>query len=250
MGKRKKVTFLIMNLVSFLILTNSVYLNVVKGKGELDLGIIASVLLDENIFIREWSLHAREMMEESAQKNDVLKKIDHLRQEFPDWKWTQKTFKNHQETMAIFKDGTKTEKIKISTPKNHDAKTYIIYEVVGQGWNEQIENKLAQEMENRFSAIFRGKPTIFSCIKGEFNDKMNKTLPNKMEKILAAFQATEIESLKENSFMSVSSYSTKFQKTIETKDGKYMNLQLGMRKAGDDANTTLVVGTPIITVEY
>ena len=214
-----------------------------------DLVTIASVLEHENIFINEWSLHAREKMDNLNSDEDVKRFINQFKDRFPDWEWKMKINKKHMEAIAELQNGSKIETIKISAPIKNYTETYVIYEVKGQGWNQELENKLNKEIERRIATIFRGNATIFSCIQGEFNDKMNTTLPNKMEKILAAFQATEIESLKEESFISVSSYSTKFQTLVET-NGKKMNLQLGMRKNEGDAHTTVVVGTPIITVEY
>lgn len=246
LGKSKHILLLIA-IICFVII--NIGNNSTLADHKHDLVTIASVFKDENIFINEWSLHAREKKENLLSKEDVKRFTNQLKSQFPAWEWQTRDSEKHWEAVAVYKNGTKMESIKISTPKNNFAETYVLYEVKGQGWNQQSENMLNQEIESRITTIFRGNPTIFSCIQGEFNDKMNTTLPNKMEKILAAFQSTEIESLKEDSFVSVSSYSTKFQTSVET-NGKKMNLQLGMRKNEVNGLTTVVVGTPIITVEY
>lgn len=245
----KKHNFILVAIAIICFVIISIGKNEILASNSHDLVTIANVLEDENIFINEWSLHAREKMDVYNSDNEVNNIISRLKKQFPNWNWELRIDDKHQEAIAVLQSGTKIETIKVSTPLNKFNETYVLYEVKGQGWDHRLKNKLIKEIESKIVTIFRGNPTIFSCIQGEFNDKMNTTLPNKMEKILAVFQATEIESLKEESFISVSSYSTKFQTSVET-NGKEMNLQLGMRKNEVNANTTIVVGTPIITVEY
>ena len=78
---------------------------------------------------------------------------------------------------------------------------------------------------------------------------MSKSVSEHVNHLLQAFQAQEIESLQEDSFISTTAYSPLFGETIQTMTDE-MNLQLGVRKQGLGAKTTIVVGTPIITVEY
>jgi TATA-box binding len=78
---------------------------------------------------------------------------------------------------------------------------------------------------------------------------MSKSVSEYVKPLLQAFQAQEIESLKEDSFISTTAYSPLFGETIQTMTDE-INLQLGVRKQGLGGKTTIVVGTPIITVEY
>lgn len=219
------------------------------AEGELDLVTIASTLQDENIIIREWSLYAREKMENIQSIEDVMNYIGKMKQQFPDWEWNITSTKRHLEAVAVLKMEGKTESIKISTPIKGPVQAYVLYEVKGLDWNQQLQFELQQQMSNRISDIFRGNPIYFSCMKGEFNDKMNKTLSKKMERVLNAFQAKEIEGLKEETFLSTSAYSTMFKGSVKTNENE-MNLQIGIRHQGLGGKTTLVVGTPIVTIEY
>ena len=63
------------------------------------------------------------------------------------------------------------------------------------------------------------------------------------------FKRKELEKLEETSFISASAYTPLFQESIEGTSGA-MNLQVGIREEGLGGKTTLVVGTPIITIEY
>jgi hypothetical protein len=86
-------------------------------------------------------------------------------------------------------------------------------------------------------------------MKGTVGDKMNEALPKTANHLLSVFNATEIEALKEETFMSVSAKSPLFTGSIENQRDN-MNLQIGIRSEGLGAKTTIVVGTPIITIEY
>ena len=109
--------------------------------------------------------------------------------------------------------------------------------------------RLDMEINKKISDIFRGKPTIFSCIKGEFSDKMNETLPYKVNHLLNAFQAKKVEALEEDDFISTSAYTPLFEERIDNSE-KEMNVQIGLRTQDMGGKTTFVVGTPIITIEY
>ncbi|MBT2690538.1 YwmB family TATA-box binding protein [Bacillus sp. ISL-47] len=220
------------------------------AKGELDLLTLASVMQGENILIKEWSLHAREKMEGFQSLQEVKAFTDELQQKYPDWEWSFQTTKSSWEATAVVEDSkTQSETVKIlSTPTKGQVQTYVIYEAKGQGW-EKEEQSLATTLNSKISDIFRGNATIFSCIQGEFNGKINKSLPDTVNQLLAAFKAKEIEALKEDQFISTSAYSPLLGESIET-NGKEMNMQLGLRTKGMGAKTTIVIGTPIITIEY
>jgi hypothetical protein len=78
---------------------------------------------------------------------------------------------------------------------------------------------------------------------------MESTLSSRINGLLAAFKADEIESIRENNFISVSAISPLFAETLK-RNHDNMNLQLAVRSQGLGSDTTLVIGTPIITIEY
>ncbi|MGN7399365.1 YwmB family TATA-box binding protein [Cytobacillus praedii] len=246
MKKTKKI-FAIVVLIGFMLVNLGNKTTVADG--ELDLLKIASVLQDENILISEWSLHAREKME-MLDEAEIKEYTKELQQQFPNWEWSVQSSVGHSEAVAVLKHGNKTETIKIlSTPIKDQYQTYVIYEVKGQGWNQKVQENLPKRIADRITDIFRGNATTFSCIKGEFNDKIDKTLPLEIKHLLAVFKAKEVEALKEDAFISSSAYSTMFSESVEAGE-KEMNVQLGIRNQGMGGKTTIVVGTPIITIEY
>ncbi|MGG5255167.1 YwmB family TATA-box binding protein [Neobacillus sp. SM06] len=222
------------------------------ASGELDLEKMVSVFKNENILLKDWSLYAREHAVNLKNEEEVRKYVQKLKQNFPDWKWSdlhtsQKwevtavspTSKNHQESLQI-----------LTTHTNGPAYTYVVYRVSGKQWTKQTESFFTTDQyKNRLTDIFLGNPTIFSSIKGKINDKMDTALPKTAKNIMKRFKAKEIEALKEDQFISVSAYSPLFKESIQTKNDN-MNLQIGLRNEGLGAGTTVVVGTPILTIEY
>ena len=219
-----------------------------KAQSGLDLLKITSVFETEDILLDEWTFYAREHLVDLNTEKKVQKYVKELQTMLPDWEWSYQetdqkwevtavspTTKHHKETLQILATHTKQ-------PVN----AYIVYMVSGNEWNkEQRSFFTGKPFENRLVDIFRGKPTIFSSVKGSAYDKMNTALPA----LLAVFNAKEIEALKEENFMSVSAYSPLFSDSIENKKDN-MNLQIGIRSEGMGGKTTIVVGTPIITIEY
>ncbi|CAM3835987.1 YwmB family TATA-box binding protein [Mesobacillus thioparans] len=203
---------------------------------------LASVLQNEDILITGWSLYARETLEQE----NVEALVKDLKVQLPEWTWSG----HDGEITAVMKSSDILEKIKIvSTDTKGPLHTYVMYEVRGQYWNKNTETFLNKNLPGRIFDIFRGNATTFSCVKGEINDKIKSALPVYKSKLLKAFNAREVEGLAEESFISSSAVSPLFDKTLSNEHD--MNMQLGLRKTERmGAKTTVVVGTPIITIEY
>lgn len=220
--------------------------------GELDLLKMVSVFKGENILLNNWSLYAREHAVNLKSENEVRKYVRKLQRKFPTWEWSETTTSQKWEVTALSPASKHhREMLQImSTHTNHPADAYIIYRVSGKQWTKQAESFFTTgQYKNRLTDIFLGKPTIFSCIKGELSDKMDTVLPKMVNNLMKPFQAKEIEALKEDKFMSVTAHSPLLSESIDTKKNS-MNLQIGVRREGLGAKTTIVVGTPIITIEY
>jgi hypothetical protein len=217
-----------------------------------DLLKMISVFQNENILLDEWSFYAREHLVDLKSEKEAQEYAKELQRKFPDWDWSTKntsqawevtavspTSKNHHEMLQIMATHTKQ-------PVN----AYIVYRVSGEVWNKANESFFTTDQyKNRLTDIFRRKPTIFSCMKGEVSDKIEKSLPTTVNHLLSVFKAKEIEALRENTFMSVTAHTPMLSDSIENKKNN-MNLQIGVRSEGLGAKTTIVVGTPIITIEY
>jgi len=212
-----------------------------------DLNKIAQMVKGQNGSIDEWSLYTRESIEINSM-NDWEKKVKFLQKQFPFMNWM--VDRNNGISTGIMEHKDYVETIKImSTPKKSSSVSYLLYEIKGQNWSTSFAKRMDQILLHKLDILYKGKPTIFSCIKGEFNDKIENVLLTEKDHLLQGFKAKETESLKEKDFYSISAFSPQFSESIPTKNNK-MNLQIGLRKNGLGARTTFVIGTPIITIEY
>ncbi|RDI41607.1 YwmB family TATA-box binding protein [Falsibacillus pallidus] len=217
-----------------------------------DLWQMAEAIEHENGQVIEWSLYTRETLN-MKDEEQFRSKLVELKRKFPKWNWKQPNGENRFAAVGTNPsavDSALQEKIQlISTLKNGHRYSYVIYEVSGQTWSSHIAESIKESFPERLALIYKEKPAIFSCIKGEFNDKMDNVLLLKAGKLLKDLHAEEKESLKEKDFYSVSAYSPDFTQAVPLKNSQ-MNVQIGLRKNGMGAKTTVVIGTPIITIEY
>jgi hypothetical protein len=226
----------------------------VQKQNQHELLTIGTILEKENVEIQEWAAHSREHLTNFTSQKEVEQLQTRLQKEFPNWDWTIHDDRNSGSWKAIATNQNSSnylqETIQImATLTNEQFHSYLLYEVKGTIWNVQTRGFFQNKWNSRISNIFRGKPTNFSCMKADISDKIVTTLTNSADNWLGAFQATEIEALQEPTFVSISASSPLFAESIQTQN-EAMNLQLAIRSNGLGGNTSLVIGTPIITIEY
>jgi hypothetical protein len=199
--------------------------------------------------ITEWSLYARESLNFSTDKGFTTF-AETMQKENPDFSWIYN--QNHEEHevkgLIHHESGVEIIKMVMTETENH-YQSYLIYEFRGFEWNHLTISAIQDHYFPKMKNLFTGEPLIFSCIKGEFSDTLDGVLSKQSNKLLSILKANELESLKENDFYSISAFSNKFEQKVPTEQ-QYMNLQLGLRKKGLGAQTTFVIGTPILTIEY
>jgi len=220
-----------------------IFFNIANAKSENDLFKMAAILQKENIDIDKWSLHARE----EVKTGQTEARLSQLMKQHPNWNWniTENQEKWEATGVSTLEHGMK-ERISIVSS---DGFSFLIYEVNGNGWNAEIKDLVKNSIIPKIDDIFQENTIIFSCIYSELDGKMYKSVSAYVTKLLQSFQAEEVETLKENNFVSTSAYSPLFSESIKGQTEE-MNLQLGLRNQGLGGKTTLVVGTPIITIEY
>ncbi|MDL5041718.1 YwmB family TATA-box binding protein [Heyndrickxia coagulans] len=200
--------------------------------------------------VTEWSLYTREPLRAPSEP-EWAEKVQTLQDTFPEMHWSVKKDRHVKVLTGKLEKSHYVETVKLmSTLSNAENGSYIIYEVNGKGWDRAQMRKVNQLVSARTRALFTKKPMVFSCIKGEFSDKMDHVLlRGKKEQLLKRLDAQEIETMEEKNFYAVSGYSPKFSENIHVKNRK-MNVQIGLRDSGLGGKTTVVIGTPIITIEY
>ncbi|MDF0726590.1 YwmB family TATA-box binding protein [Cytobacillus sp. S13-E01] len=119
----------------------------------------------------------------------------------------------------------------LTTPKYRNLYSYIVYDIKGDRWEQALTDSFYKSLNSTNDDIFLENPTIFTCIKGENNDKMEGVLYNQVDYLLEEFNAERIESAKEETFLLVSAYTENWKNDIPTLTEK-MNIQIALRKSG------------------
>ncbi|MGM9926163.1 MAG: YwmB family TATA-box binding protein [Bacillus sp. (in: firmicutes)] len=235
-------------LIIGLIIASVGNITIVADSGHIELKRMQRVLeLDSSAIIEEWSVIAREKTRSITNEQQFTQELNELKTNLPDFKWDVK-----KDSTKLTATGTNAgtsfrESVSLASTLNGGRDSYITYEMKGNasrdGWAEQ-----ASEMLNRrVNMVLNENATFFTCIKGHFNDTIDKVLTVKTTEWLKRFQAKEVESLQEKQLVSITAQSELFN---QSNANEHYNFQLAMRTDGMGARTSFVIGTPIITFEY
>jgi hypothetical protein len=207
---------------------------------------LADGMKQQGIQIDEWSLYAK--------KNVDRKSINEVKQmagQYRGFKWTFEEDGEVFKAIGYFENKKEkiTEKLQILTTLTNDySQSYILYSVKGVG--EHSSWKRADEYFGKRSFdIFQENVISFACMSGVIDDKINLSLVQKSKQLLKEFQASPVENLQEQDFLSVSAKTPLWEDFIPTNNNE-MNIQIALRTDGMGDKTTVVIGTPIITSEY
>jgi hypothetical protein len=222
-----------------------------KGKEPFtEIKAMAHVLQQNGAKIEEWVIYTREYSQTVKDHATFLQKANELKEKHHQFQWTVKKDNDIWKATGLYEHSSVKEKIQlVMTVTNKKPQTYILYEVKGFGWSDANSKTVLEAIRKNLSKIFVKEPTLFSCVKGEFSDKMKGVLLKQAYHLLHEFEATPVEALEEETFVSISAYTGQWENVLPTKTHP-MNIQLALRKEGLGGKTTVVVGTPIITIEY
>lgn len=214
---------------------------------------IIHVMHKRNISVNHWGLYTKKIGGFVNGPKGYLRWIEGLKADLPAFRWTKitKDYEGNLKITGIHTD--KKTKVRerftvLAYQKGNKWGTYMIYEASGHDWNMKNWRKFAPTFYSRINRYFNETPTIFTCVSGHLNAKMNFVLLKRAQKLLQAFSAVPVEKLKEKTFVSLSAYTDQWKQSIQTKNHR-MNLQVALRTEGGSA-ATVTIGTPIITTEY
>lgn len=130
-----------------------------------------------------------------------------------------------------------------------DRGTYLsvnIQDKSGKYSFSEIENLL-----NRFFSIYKKKPTVSFSISGVIEKKICfRDMKEIRQRIFSAAGAKYVEGIEQNGFISVSGYTDRININAKESNGQYVNIQAALRSGIDDNKTYVIVGVPVITIEY
>ncbi|MBS4195841.1 YwmB family TATA-box binding protein [Lederbergia citri] len=218
--------------------------NTIAAPTSTDIQNLAKIVDKHHGKITGWSLYARESVYLLTEEKWLAKKQE-LEDQFPNMKWKLSKANGTYSIHGFIDHGPFSESIQILSASNRQTTSYLIYEANGENWNP----KFAELTGKTVMHLFKENPKLFSCIKGEFSEELKEFVDHSLDGLLHSLHASEVESLKEKEFYSISAFSSLFAQTLSFTN-KQMNMQIGLRKNEMGTGTTFVVGTPILTIEY
>jgi hypothetical protein len=213
---------------------------------------ITTVMEQSDFDIDNWSLYGKSTTGFVSDFNGYVKVVESLQAKSPKFKWgkIEKSEEHWNVTgFNIHSSGMKERVSVFAYPHKKQYRTYIIYEVEGTGWKPEIWDSFKPEFRKKVASLLGESPSIYTCVRGTESDTMNIVLQNLAKQLVQSFDATTIDTLNEETFLSLSAYTDHWKHSIMT-DEREMNLQIGIRTYGIGGKTTITIGTPIITTEY
>lgn len=213
---------------------------------------IAEVFQKEKINVQEWKLFGRTNVYKIRDLVAFQKEVNRLKQNMGHLTWN--VIEEEDQWKAVgtyYNDSLKQEETLqlITTHTKTSPSSYLLYEVTGYGWKDDAATEIINHFHSNLTSISQEDFEIFSCMIGDFSDKIEDGLQNTTNILLESFSAQVVEEIQEDTFVSISAYTEAWNNVLPTHQGK-MNLQIGLRTQGMGDKTTVIVGTPIITVEY
>lgn len=221
---------------------------IVAQKEASDLETMLAIINHHNdMSIKEWSVAARESMDGIKTEEQFLLEADRLQEKLPDFKWQLIRSKNATAVVGKRQDSIFTETVTLASALTSGTRSYMNYEIKGTDASAEVLGQLQERIETAEQFIFSRYTIFFTCVKGEISGNIDRVLTSKPADIMIDFKALEIESVKEEHFLSITANSSLFEQSFINEP---YNLQLAMRNDGFGQKTTFVFGTPIITFEY
>lgn len=215
---------------------------------------IINVLTESGAKPDKWTMYFRGQLGFTSKGLGYLKQAEELKSDYPAFSWAVgKDEAGHSKMTGLFErnDMGITEKITIVTyPQKEQTASYFIYAVEGLVNTNQNWKEIQDLIDNRIQESVGGNPKIFSCVSGTYGDKMVLDLYSQANELVNAFSGVSVEELKEETFVSLSAYTEQWEQAIYTGHQHKMNLQVALRTEGLGSETTVTIGTPIITSEY
>ncbi|MFB1097815.1 YwmB family TATA-box binding protein [Terribacillus sp. JSM ZJ617] len=142
------------------------------------------------------------------------------------------------------KQNTIAERILLVVPTDKAYQAELIYTVSGSEWTEKVQQSVQDLTSAAESRFFTYNATKFACLKAGFGDKISGGIlfQNVMEKL----DVQPLTNMQDNVYTTTTGYTTQLKASRSLADN--MNIQLALHDG--NGQSTVTVGTPIITTEY
>lgn len=214
------------------------------------IALFAHVLEKQKAKVEKWTLYAREAQSSVVTKKQFVREAAIQRAKLDEYKWL--VLKPNEGSIGW--EGVKNtpEHIQMRVtytayPQGKYYQAVILYRVVGESFNQVKWTQQKKDINAELKRIFHGQEHIYTCVRADRSAKMKLGLIKEGKRYIKLFSGAPVERLQEKTFVSISAYTKIWNNAIYT-GNKKMNIQAALRNDGD--RTIIVLGSPIITVEY
>ncbi|MFP7492584.1 YwmB family TATA-box binding protein [Terribacillus saccharophilus] len=136
------------------------------------------------------------------------------------------------------------ERILMVVPTDKEYQAEIIYTISGSDWTDNVHTYVQDLTNTAEMRFFTDSATKFACLKAGFGDKISGGIlfQNVMEKL----DVQPLTNMQDNVYTTTTGYTTQLKASRSLADN--MNIQLALHDG--NGQSTVTVGTPIITTEY
>ncbi|MDQ0257214.1 hypothetical protein J2S74_004672 [Evansella vedderi] len=219
------------------------------------LQIIEEELTGLDIRLNNYHIYGRNHQDGIPSYDKVMDYLNYWKQTNDRVEWTFQETKGREKWIGTYNDPTSsyTEKMTVFITPSNNGKQYSAYTIY------EVSFLPIEKWHDSFSELFDSTSTlahlnsddVFLRVEGSVkgNDAANVDQWGNM--IMDVFSADIVEGITEETFVSLSAHTDLWGQEIDS-NGQKMNLQVALRAIQDGLGeeTTVTIGTPLITTEY
>ena len=246
--------FFLLGTIIALVLMNLNYTGETKEKQQATpLAEIVELMETNDIGLTEWKLYTRGEFQKVRSKSEYKQLLKQFMEHYDNFSWEQKEGDPHWKVFGsnVHNALPFAEDLTIlAYPQGSYYHVYLVYEIQGKSWNVEKWAQISPIFQERIDELFPTPTPVFTTVRGVSDSIGKSDLYETAKAYLEQLNAETIEGLKEETFVSLSAYNAKWNGSITT-NGQQMNLQAALRQSSRlGGETTVTIGTPIITTEY
>jgi len=133
--------------------------------------------------------------------------------------------------------------------ENNTGEVYLVVNIETKSYSE----KAIQDWQTKISNVignFGGSPRITTCLIGWLDGKLrNDDWDSRLQDAFAAVDAKVSAASRDTNYTSYTGYTSAINDWLKVADSR-VNLQAAMRYSPYDDRTYVIIGSPVITIEY
>ncbi|MCD8509306.1 MAG: YwmB family TATA-box binding protein [Bacillus sp. (in: Bacteria)] len=217
------------------------------------LQIIEEELNPLDIRLNNYNLYGRNHQDKIPSYDEVMEYLEFWKQTNDRVEWTFQETEEREAWIGTYTDPTETYTERLAIYVNQQGDFYSAYTIY------EVSFLPVKDWKNLFSELFADTSTIsllyaedvFVRVEGTVEGNEADNVKQWGNTIVNALSGKVVEGISEETFVSLSAHTNLWGQEINS-NGQQMNLQVALRNIshGLGEETTVTIGTPLITTEY